>query len=170
MEAVILVDVLRRAGVDVDLAGLVAGPCVGSRGIVIEPDGELGDQAEDGFDMIVLPGGGPGTAALRADLRVVDLLRRFAAAGKVTAAICAAPTVLLDAGLLAGRSATCHPAVADELRAAGVSLRDQRVVADGTVITSQSPGTTFEFAYCLVDLLCGSGTSTTLNRGILARV
>lgn len=168
MEAVILIDVLRRAGVEVVVAGIAPGPCRGSRGVVITPDIDLAD-VDGEFDAIVLPGGGPGTAALRADPRVLARVRDQAGAGRLTAAVCAAPTVLLDAGVLAGRRATGHPSVHEELGRGGVEVVQDRVCEDGGVVTSQSPGTTFEFAYHLVDRLCGAGTAARLDQGILAR-
>ncbi|MBL8768146.1 MAG: DJ-1/PfpI family protein [Planctomycetes bacterium] len=171
MEVVIVVDVLRRAGADVVLAGLEPGPTEASRGVRIVADRALDEVEIARFDAVVLPGGGPGTARLRADARVRRVVTEFAAAGKLVAAVCAAPTVLLDAGILAGKRVTAHPSVHAELARAGVRVDSaQRVVVDGALITSQAPGTCFEFAFALVSALFGASKVAELNAGILARV
>lgn len=170
IEAVTVIDVLRRAEVEVVVAGLDEGLVTGSRGIRVQPDTTI-DQVDWGrFDLVALPGGGPGSEALRSDPRILAGLEEHFRKGKVCAAICAAPTVLEAAGLLSGRRATSHPAVQDQLREAGVNIEaDRRVVVDGNLITSQSPGTAIEFAYGLVEHLCGAARVAELNAGILAK-
>jgi 4-methyl-5(b-hydroxyethyl)-thiazole monophosphate biosynthesis len=148
MEAVILLDTLRRAGWDVVGAGLHAGEIRCSRGVRLIPDAVWDEVPVETFDMLVLPGGGPGTDALRRDPRILDALRAFHAGGKTVAAICAGPLVLQEAGLLKDRKATCHPGVAGELTQA--QRVDDAVVTDGTIVTSQGPGTAFAFALELV--------------------
>ena len=106
--------------------------------------------------MLVLPGGMPGASHLKADPRIVDLVRRMAAAGQYTAAICAAPTVLLEAGVLAGRQATSYPGFLDALNPPGVQLSTASVVVDGTVVTSRGPGTAMDFALVLIEILQGA--------------
>lgn len=170
IEAVILIDVLRRAGVDVTVAGTVPGVIEASRGVRIEPDTTLDEVDPAGFDLVVLPGGLPGTLALRSDPRILALLRNHHATGRLTAAVCAAPTVLAAAGIAASHRVTAHPSVWNELRSAGVDVRDERVVTDGHVVTSQGPGTSMEFAFALVERLCGPEKVLELNAGILARV
>jgi putative intracellular protease/amidase len=103
------------------------------------------------FDVLILPGGAGGTAILAATPSVLDAVRAFHAAGKLIAAICAAPLVLQAAGILAGKRVTCHPGVAADLSATP-RLRD-RVVEDGNLITSQGPGTSFEFALAILSRL-----------------
>jgi len=177
IEATTIIDVLRRAGVEVTVAGTESGPIEGSRGIRIVPDVALDEVPLDELeaqDMIALPGGGPGTQELRKNPGVLGAIKTFHAGGKFTAAICAAPTVLSSAGLAAGRRMTGHPAVREELRSAGVDVEpNERVVVDGTIVTSQGPGTSFEFAFKLVELLYGKEEGATkveeLNAGILAR-
>lgn len=170
MEAVIVIDVLRRAGVEVVAAGLAAEPIVASRGVKIVPDVALAAVSDELFDAIVLPGGAPGARALGADERVLDRLRAHHSAGRVCAAICAAPTVLARAGIVGGRRITSHPAVVAELRAAGFDVSEhEAVVVDGNVITSRAPGTAFEFAYALVERLVGAGKVAELESGILSR-
>jgi 4-methyl-5(b-hydroxyethyl)-thiazole monophosphate biosynthesis len=108
------------------------------------------------YDMIVLPGGMPGAEHLRNDARVIDLLRRFAAAGRYTAAICAAPGVLAHAGLLEDREATSYPGFLHADSARGLRLRDAAVVVDGKVGTSRGAGTAMDFGLALVELLEGA--------------
>jgi len=105
--------------------------------------------------MIVLPGGMPGADHLKRDARVISLLRRFAAEGRYTAAICAAPGVLAQAGLLEGRAATSYPGFLSADSAPGIRLRDDPVVIDGTVVTSRGPGTAMQFGLALIELLEG---------------
>ncbi len=150
MEAVIIADVLRRAGWFVPLVGVGPGMITCSRGVRIEPD-EIWDEIDVcNYDIIVLPGGMSGMETLKRDRRVLDLLREFDADGKIIAAICAAPLVLQEAGILTGRRVTCHPGVADGLTA---TARDsKRVVVDGNIVTSQGPGTAVEFALKLIEV------------------
>lgn len=148
MEAVIIIDVLRRAEWDVVSVGLKSGPVTASRGVVLVPDTVWHEVAPDTFDWLILPGGLPGTQRLIADQRVLQALQVHARANKKIGAICAAPTVLHAAGLLRGQAITSHPSVAERL---GDTRRSpDRVVIDGNFITSQGPGTTFEFALTLV--------------------
>jgi len=166
IEAVTIIDILRRADVHVTVAGTVDGPVTGSRGVVIVPDSTL-DRAEDSvFDMIVLPGGGPGTEHLRRDQRIARILKAQSDRGGYVAAICAAPTVLGDAGLLTGRRVTSYPSYQSQLTAA--DYRTERVVVDGRLITSRSPGTALEFALTLVEHLVGSAVSRRIAGDVLA--
>ncbi|MCH2106097.1 MAG: DJ-1/PfpI family protein [Planctomycetes bacterium] len=151
IEAVAIIDVLRRAELEVVTASLTPGAVEGAHEIRVEPDAWLDELELDSFDAIVLPGGMPGTRALMADERVLGLVKELALAGKVTAAVCAAPLVLAAAGVITGREVTSHPAVREELGAAdGEVVGDPRVIESGAVITSQGPGTSIEFALALV--------------------
>ncbi|MFP4154725.1 MAG: DJ-1/PfpI family protein, partial [Halothiobacillaceae bacterium] len=120
LEAVTVIDLLRRGDVEVVVAGLVAGPLRGSRGTVIVPDLSLNDlrNAPEGFDLVVLPGGQPGADTLRDDPRVIELLQAQWQAGRRVGAICAAPKVLLRAGLLGGRRFTHYPGALDDEKTA----------------------------------------------------
>jgi len=154
IEAVCIIDVLRRAGADVTVASVGDPQVTASRGVRIVADCQIEDCREVDFDLIVLPGGMPGAAHLRDSQALLDLLRRQRAADGWYGAICAAPAVVLSHhGLLAGREATSHPAFADQL-ADGHAV-DARVVVDGRCVTSQGPGTAIEFALTLVKLLMG---------------
>jgi 4-methyl-5(b-hydroxyethyl)-thiazole monophosphate biosynthesis len=155
LEATTIVDILRRAGVEVITAGLTPGLVQGSRGLRVQPDAYLDEVLERDFDMIALPGGLPGSEHLKNDPRIQALLRRLAAAGRYTAAICAAPMALAAAGLLDGRRVTSYPGVVDRLELPGTVYLTQPVVVDGTVVTSRGPGTAMDFALALVELLVG---------------
>ena len=159
IEAVTVVDLLRRAGIEVHTASLAGRQVTGSHGIRIEADVTLDAADAADYDMIVLPGGMPGADHLKNDARVVSLLRRFAATGRYTAAICAAPGVLAHAGLLEGRTATSFPGFLRPDSAPGLTLTDAAVVIDGTVITSRGPGTAIEFSLALIELLVGRETA-----------
>ncbi|OYY80110.1 MAG: DJ-1 family protein, partial [Hydrogenophilales bacterium 16-62-9] len=109
IEAVTIIDLLRRAGIDVVVAGLKPGIVTASRGVQLVPDVTLDAALQHDYDMVVLPGGMSGAANLKDDARMIALLKKMAAAGRYTAAICAAPMVLAEAGLLDGKQATSYP-------------------------------------------------------------
>lgn len=148
MEAVILIDTFRRADWDVVAAGITASPITCSRRVRLVPDAAWEDVDPMSFDLLVLPGGGPGTEVMRGHGPLLETIRAFHAAGKPLAAICAAPLALQEAGILSGRTVTCHPAAAERLTAA--RRVNDRVVEDGDLTTSQGPGTAFEFALHLI--------------------
>ena len=150
IEALTPIDLLRRAGAGVVTAALGGQIHVtGRSGVTLHADTTLAAVARDDFDCVFLPGG-PGTRLLRADARVHELVRRQHAAGRWLAAICAAPAVLHDAGLLAGHRYTAHFSVAAELPAI---LAHERTVADGRLLTSRGAGTAFDFGLLLVEKL-----------------
>lgn len=153
IEAVTVIDILRRAQIEVLSAGLDDQPVRASRGVVLIPDTTLDAVLAEDFDMIVLPGGQPGTNNLKADARISALLKRLAEQGKFTCAICAAPSVLGAAGLLKDKVATSFPGCLDA--SAGARLSGDAVVRDGQVVTSRGPGTAMDFALELVELLSG---------------
>lgn len=159
VEAVTVVDLLRRANVDVRTAALAGRRVTGSHGIVLEADLELDGVRAADYDMIVLPGGMPGADHLKKDPRVVGLLKEFASTGRYAAAICAAPGVLAHAGLLDGREATSYPGFLGRDSAPGIRLSDAPVVIDGKVVTSRGPGTAIDFALALIALLEGQAAA-----------
>lgn len=156
IEAVTVVDLLRRAGIEVHTASIGAREVTGSHGITVRADAALDAVDAAGYDMIVLPGGMPGADHLKQDARVVALLRQFAATGRYTAAICAAPGVLAHAGLLDGREATSYPGFLTPESAPGLRLSEAPVVVDGKVATSRGPGTAMAFGLALIELLEGA--------------
>ena len=158
METVITVDVLRRGGVEVVIAGLDGETLVTcSRDVKIAPDTSLETAATQGpYDCIVLPGGGQGAAALGSSAAVGQLLQEQEAAGRIIAAICAAPTALLAHRIGLGKKLTSYPAPAFKDRLAGsYTYLEERVVVDGNIITSRGPGTSFEFGLELVKIMVG---------------
>lgn len=165
MEAVIAVDVMRRAKWDVTVAGLKPGPLTMSRKVRIVPDAVWADVDPASFDVLVIPGGAGGVANLRKDERVLQAVREMHAAGKLVCAVCAGPLVLQDAGILNGRKATCHPDVVSQLTKA--TQVDEEVVADGNVITSQGAGTTFAFALSIVARVEGREKADSVGRGMV---
>lgn len=165
IEAITIIDVLRRSGVRVVAAGLQAGAARGAHDVTLETDAALDAVDSGAFDAVVLPGGQPGSTHLRDDRRVLDLVRSFAQQGKLVAAICAAPIALEAAGVLAGRRATCFPGY--ELPSAEFS--EARVVEDGNVVTSRGPGTALEFALTLVRRLAGAAQAAEIGSTMLVR-
>jgi len=164
LEAVTIVNILRRGGISVTLAGLNAGASRGSRGTVLVPDTAIGDVLTNNYDMVVLPGGQPGTDNLKSDERVLKLLRQMDQHGKYVAAICAAPSVLATAGLLDGKNATCFPGALDKFPQ--VKQRSEAVVEDGKFITSRGPGTAMDFALVLVERLAGAAKRQEVEAGL----
>ncbi|MBF0488809.1 MAG: DJ-1/PfpI family protein [Nitrospirae bacterium] len=152
LEAVAVIDILRRADIKVVAAGLKDGPITSVRGVRIIPDAPLHAVRAEDFDMLVLPGGLPGTEALAKDERVKKIVVEMSRGGKYVTAICAAPYVLSEAGILSDKKVTSHPSFQQKLHAASISS-DERVVVDGRVITSQGAGTAVEFALELVATL-----------------
>lgn len=164
LEAVTVVNLLRRAGVTVTLAGLSAGPLRGSRGTLLTPDTTLDEAVRHDYDMLVLPGGQPGTNHMKADVRVLNLVQRMCTEGKYVAAICAAPLVLAAAGLLNGKRATCYPGALDAFPQ--VHQQPSAVTEDGKLITSRGPGTAMDFALVLVERLVGQTKRQEVEAGL----
>lgn len=155
LEAVTVIDLLRRAGIDVVTASLDGAPVRCSRGVVLLADCTLDSVMDMAFDMIVLPGGLPGADHLNADPRIHILLRRLMEANKPVAAICAAPKVLLSSGLFSGRKFTAYPGALAALDTSNIALTGQAVQVDGNLITSRGPGTAMDFALQLIETLLG---------------
>jgi protein deglycase len=164
LEAVAPIDLLRRAGADVTLASLSGNEMVvGRSGIAVKADAPLGNVDVGAYDMLVIPGG-PGTTQARTDGRIASLARAFADRGKLVAAICAAPTILADAGVLAGKRFTAHFSTAGELEGA---LGGEAVVEDGNVITSRGAGTAVAFGIALIRRLFGQDAADAVARAIM---
>lgn len=168
IEALAVVDILRRAGVEVIMAGTADNPIEGRNRIKVLADVLLDSVKEQDFDMIVLPGGAVGTENLKKDVRVKEIVERLYKKGRFITAICAAPTVLSAIGITAGKTITSHPTVRTKLDKEKIS--DERVVVDGNIITSQGPGTAVEFAFKLVEILLGKEKVSEVNKGVLARI
>lgn len=165
VEAIAIVDVLRRAEIDVVIAGLHDGPVASARKVKVIPDTVIDTIKADDFDMIVLPGGQPGSDNLNADTRVKDLIRSFYSKGKLTGAICAAPIVLADAGVLDGRHATAYPTYKNRLGAA--VYEEKPVVSDGNVLTSRGAGTALCFGLAIVERLVNKDKARKIKDSML---
>lgn len=165
IEAVTIIDVLRRADVSVTVAGNAAGPVRGAHGVWVVADEALDDVRADDFEMMVLPGGMPGAVNLAEHPRVQALLGEVAGAGHYTAAICAAPIALAAASLHQGKRYTCYPGFQQRIQ--GGTFSEDRVVIDGKLVTSRGPGTALEFALELVRLLRDDATAERLRAGML---
>jgi DJ-1 family protein len=165
IEALAIVDVLRRAKIEVVIAGLHSGPVTSVHNISILPDTTIDTIGADEYDMIILPGGQPGTDNLNADVRIHRLLTDFQASGKLIGAICAAPIILAAAGLLTGKRATSYPSYSGRLN--GATYDDRPVVTDGNIITSQGPGTAISFAMAIVSRLAGAHTSEEVTKAMI---
>jgi len=166
LEAVTVVDLLRRAGIEVITAGLDAQPVRASRGMLLVADTTLDTALQQEFDMVVLPGGLPGADHLRDDPRVIDLVKKMAANDRYTAAICAAPRVLAHAGLLDGKRATSYPGALDIDAVPDIDYQEVPVVTDGKVITSRGPGTAMDFALTLIETLAGRDKRDEVEAGL----
>ncbi len=156
IEAIAIVDILRRAGLRVTVAGVDGDEATGSHDVRLRCDRRL-DAVDEDADAVVLPGGLAGTRRLAESAAVAQHVRRVHAAGGIVGAICAAPTVLAKLGLLEGRRATSHPAHRDEMR--GCRYAETPVVRDGNVITSRGAGTAIDFALALVRVLVDDATA-----------
>ena len=151
MEAVIIVDILRRAQWTVTVAGIEPGLLMASRGVRLMPDRQWDEINPSEFDILMIPGGTPGVEKFLQFQPLLNSIRQFYQADKWVGAICAAPLTLQAAGILDGKKATCHPGVANRLTVTRRLLL--KTVVDGRIITSQGAGTTFDFALTLVRLL-----------------
>lgn len=166
IEAIVPIDLMRRAGMHVVLAGVGASTVTGSRGVSIISDGELADFTLETFDAVMLPGGMPGASNLAASWEVNERVIAMFNEGKLVAAICAAPAVVLGtAGILEGRRATCYPGA--ESYAPGVRFVKEPVVIDGNLITAQGPGVASQFAFAVIEALLGSKKAKEVGEGAL---
>lgn len=169
IEALTVVDICRRAGITVDMVSVTADSAVtGSHGIKVEMDKKFEDVNFDELDMLVLPGGMPGTRNLEAHQGLMAQMDAFYENGKYVAAICAAPTVMGHRGILKGRKACCYPGMENELEGAEVTY--EPVAIAGNVITSRGMGTAIPFALAITGALCGQEKADGLSKGIVYTV
>ena len=166
VEALAVVDILRRAGVEIDTISITdVAQVTSSRRITFMTDMVKSSVTFSKYDGIILPGGMPGTLNLQADETVQKVIREFAAEGKMVAAICAAPSVLGQAGLLEGKKATCHPGFEDKLK--GAKWLEQDVVVDGNMITSRGMGTAVPFGLAIVAYLKDDAAAEEVAAGLV---
>ncbi len=168
IEALTVVDIARRAGIEVAMISISGKKEVaGAHGITFQTDIPAEFMDYDCLDGIVLPGGMPGTLNLGANDYVQKTIADFAANGKLVAAICAAPSVLGEAGLLKGKKATSYPGFEDKLLGAETVLDE--VAVDGNVITSRGMGTAIAFSLEIVGYLLGKEKADEIGKGIIYR-
>ena len=165
MEAVIIIDTLRRAKLTVQAIGISASLVTCSRGVRIQADDILSNVDIDSFDALIIPGGVGGTQAMTADQQVLSAVRDFRKSGKLVCAICAGPLVLEAAGELTGRSFTCHPAVKEDFQEG--EHTGARVEQDDNILTSQGPGTAFEFALRIIEIQKGVEAASSVRDGLV---
>jgi len=168
LEALSVIDLLRRVGVEAALVSVTGNKMVrGAHGINVEADVLFEDADYEKCQMIVLPGGLPGTFGLRDHEGLCSRIQEFAAAGKKISAICAAPLVFGELGVIEGKKATIYPGMEAHLR--GAQPVDERVVKDGNIITSQGPGTAMFFALAIVEELCGAEVAEDLRKDLILK-
>ncbi|MFL0803318.1 MAG: DJ-1/PfpI family protein [Agarilytica sp.] len=155
LEAITVMDLLVRANIEVTSAGLEEGPVTAARQTVVVPNACLAEVMDTAFDLIVLPGGLPGADHLANDERVIQLIQHQAHQGKLVAAICAAPRVLVKAGLCRDKTICCYPGSLDHLDTEHIQITSNAVCTDLPIITSRGPGTAMDFALQLIALLEG---------------
>lgn len=155
VEAIAQIDFLRRAGIEIDTVSIHdSREIVGQSRIIVIADKLFSEMNPDFYDAVILPGGKAGMLNLQQDARVQEMLVDFHKRGKVIAAICASPSILGKLHLLDGRRCVCYPGFESNLT--GASVVDERVVIDGTIITSKGPGTSFDFAIAIIKVLGGT--------------
>ena len=168
IEALTVVDLLRRAKEDIDMVNIHdRDEVVGSHNIVTRTDKKIADFKEEEYDVIVLPGGMKGHQNLKASNRVISAIKKMFSDGKLVTAICAAPTVLGYAGVLEGRKAICYPGMEDGLTGAVVTMEE--VVVDGNLITSRGMGTAISFGLAIIAYLQDDAASCDMAKKIVFR-
>jgi 4-methyl-5(b-hydroxyethyl)-thiazole monophosphate biosynthesis len=167
LEAITIIDLLRRAGFDVVTAGLDEKPVRASRGNVIIPDTAIDKVTDQAFDLIVLPGGLPGADNLRDNPTLQGMLKQQHEKGKMLGAICAAPKALASAGVLSGKEITCYPGALNEVDSTDFEITGDSVRIDGNVITSRGPGTAMDFALTLIEKLGDKALRDSVEAGLV---
>jgi 4-methyl-5(b-hydroxyethyl)-thiazole monophosphate biosynthesis len=159
LEAVTLIDLLRRAGISVITASLTEQQQVtASRGVRLVADTTLRAARNDDFDMLILPGGMTGANNLNDEQRIHGVITRMNAYNKAIAAICAAPLVLAHAGILNGKTISCYPGAISADDWPEIKITDQAVVVDDNIFTAQGPGSAIEFALAIIEFLTDEKT------------
>jgi 4-methyl-5(b-hydroxyethyl)-thiazole monophosphate biosynthesis len=166
IEAISIIDVCRRANIDVIIAGVEELMVEGAQGIVVQTNCMIDDVDSNSLDMIVLPGGWGGTDILNSNITVQNMLKKMEKDDKFISAICAAPFALNTAGVLS-ENYTCYPSVEEQIRTEGYTS-EQKVVKDGKILTSRGPGTAICFALEIVKILEGEDMYNMLKGGLLA--
>jgi len=168
IEAVTVIDILRRAGINTVTAALRTNPVTGSHSIPVTADYLLDEliNKNENFDAIVLPGGLPGSTNLKNDSRIISILKKINSTGGLTAAICAAPIVLSEAGLLNNKKFTCYPGHEDEIT--GGKHIKENVVIDGSIITGIGANCASLFALAIVEFLKDKKTMENIKEKMMS--
>ena len=166
IEALCPLDLLRRAGVEVTTVGVGSRTVMGAHGIGVVVDMTDDELSDFSADMVILPGGMPGTLNLNASDKVHKAIDEAVKNDSYIAAICAAPSILGELGLLRGKEAICYPGFEEKLDGAKISKK--RVVVDGKIITAAGMGVALDFGLALVELLCGKEKAKVLRKGVIA--
>ena len=166
IEALTPVDILRRAGANVTFAGVPERECVCSHGITVVTDTDVSKCVDEEYDMVVIPGGMPGTINLGENADVINIVKKAYESGKFVSAICAAPSILGQMGLLQGKKATCYPGFEDKL--IGACKSEEKAVRDGNIITACGAGAAMDFALLLTEALYGKEISENLRKAVMA--
>jgi len=168
IEAISIIDVLRRAQLDVTSVSIAGDLSVtGAHGITVEADTLLPDITISEAGMIILPGGMPGTKNLNVHEGLKTAIKKFAQDGKPIAAICAAPMILGQLGILDGKSATCYPG--NEQFLTGAKIQKMDIVRDGKIITGNGPGSAIKFALEIVSMLSGDDLAKEIASGMMIK-
>jgi len=165
IEALTIIDVLRRAGIQVDTVGVVGSLILSAHGVRMMVDKRLNEINADEYDAIILPGGNPGYVNLGRSSKIIEILKQFKAKDKLIGAICGAPSILAKEGLLDDKKATIYPGNEKLL----AYPRDNPVVVDGNIITSQGPGTSIVFALKIVEKLLDPATVQRLRKELVVK-
>lgn len=167
IEALTPVDYLRRAGLSVKMLGIGKKQVTGGHGITVTAD-EVLETVPGDAEMVIMPGGLGGVDGMRGSKTAKTLIEKAAKEARVSA-ICAAPTLLAEMGLLDGKKCICYPDMTEKLTAGGGIVADENVVCDGNLITSRGAGTSELFAFAIIEAMCGKPVAEKIRRGICAR-
>lgn len=170
IEATTVVDVLRRCGVEVVVAGIEPQVIEGAHGMKLVSDISIDEINVEEFEAVICPGGNPGYLNLRKDSRVLAMIKEAFDSNKLVAAICAAPAVLAEAGILRGRNCTIYPGMETELEKGGGKPQKDLVVEDGNIITSQGPATALLFAFRVAARLVDKKTTDIIREETLTNL
>jgi len=165
IEALTVVDVLRRANIKCDICSIEKVEVTGAHGITVKTDLLISDLIAENYGCLILPGGMPGAKNLKENNKIIDLIKSFNKTGKLVAAICAAPIVLKEADIIKGKKITSFPGVKPELT--GCNYQEEIVVQDDNLITSRGPATAIQFALKLVENIADKGTSEKIRLDML---
>lgn len=167
IEAITIIDLLRRAGISVTTAGLNGKAVKAAHDVTVTADTTLDEALKSEYDMVVLPGGMPGSDHLDKDKRIHELLKKMVDSGKFAGAICAAPKVLAHAGVLKGKKATSYPGFLDKMGLPDVTYTGKAVERDGKIVTGRGPGTAMDFALELIAMLESKDTRDHVEQALV---